>query len=91
MRLAPPQVLAACKSTGQSGPLAQRLSILSTFLLQSEENAEFRDMKTGLETAVAPGALIVADLTDPLLSPQDAASVFQVGASSSPRALYLHK
>ena len=67
------EILEACsKNSGQSAPLEQRLSLLRQFVAESEENEELRAEQQDLHQLVAGGTLVVADMTDPMLSPAEA-------------------
>ena len=70
----------ACTSGTQSGPLAQRLQLLESVLAESKRNKGngLAAQHADLADLVAPGTLVVADLTDPLLSAADANGIFQV-------------
>ena len=75
-------------SPSQSMPLNQRLMLLESLLSETEINAEFGGFcVTGGESDrighsiigdVSPNQLIVVDLTDPLLSPDEAEGIFEV-------------
>ena len=71
------EVLEKCDVQGQNGPLKQRLQLLETIIMESEWNKDFTDVPT-LESMMGPNVLIVADLTDPLLSASEANGIFQV-------------
>ena len=62
----------------QEAPLMQRLSLLESFIVESEKNAHIREYATDLNELIDGGNLIVADLTDPLLSKDEANGVFQL-------------
>jgi hypothetical protein len=73
------QVLEACSSNvGQSGPLTQRLDLLKQLVSESAVNDDIREYQKDLRDLVSSGTLVVADLTDPMLSPRDADGIFQV-------------
>jgi hypothetical protein len=72
------EMMAACCSGQQSGPLAQRLELLKQFVAESEENEELYAEQADLSQLLAGGTLVVADLTDPMLAPAEANGVFQV-------------
>jgi hypothetical protein len=61
-----------------TGPLEQRLELLKQFVAESEANEALQDQQQDLESLAQSGALVVADLTDPMLSPAEANGVFQV-------------
>ena len=67
-----------CKVQGQSGPLDQRLQLLQSVIKESELNAGIVSEQVDLMDLMASGTLVVADLTDPLLSPDEANGIFQV-------------
>lgn len=69
-----------CSSAGQAGPLKQRLELLESVLVESTRNKTngLAAKHAALSRLVGSGALIVADLTDPLLSAADANGIFQV-------------
>jgi len=71
------EVLEKCDVKGQNGPLKQRLQLLETIIMESEWNKDVTDVPT-LESMMGPNVLIVADLTDPLLSASEANGIFQV-------------
>ena len=52
--------------------------MLSSFIYESNENSDIRSVSCNLIDEIKGGRLIVADLTDPLLSPSEANGVFQV-------------
>lgn len=70
------EVQELCGSASQAGPLRQRLQILKSFIFESERNTDASSAP--LDDLIASGALVVADLTDPLLSAADASAVFGV-------------
>ena len=72
------EVEEACVSPGQSGPLAQRLELLRQFVAESAVNEGLAAEQRDLEQLVESGALVVADLTDPMLAPPEANGIFQV-------------
>mmetsp|Transcript_19530 Transcript_19530/g.60190 ORF Transcript_19530/g.60190 Transcript_19530/m.60190 type:complete len:262 (-) Transcript_19530:65-850(-) len=69
-----------CGASSQLAPLTQRLRLLESVLVESTRNREIglSEKHVALRDVVASGALVVADLTDPLLSPADANGLFQV-------------
>lgn len=71
-------VRAECDVKGQGAPLSQRLKLLESLVAESEENAAVADEGGDVETACAPGRLVVVDLTDPLLAAAEANGVFHV-------------
>jgi hypothetical protein len=72
------EIMAACCSGQQSGPLEQRLAVLQQFVAEAEENDSLRQEQRDLEDLIAGGSLVVADMTDPMLAPAEANGVFQV-------------
>ena len=63
---------------GGSSCLSRRLELLEQFVAESPANADVRAAGAGLEDVCGAGALVVADLTDPLLGKAEAGAVFQV-------------
>ncbi len=72
------EVAGVCTVQGQSGPLQQRLMLLQSLVAESELNRDLCDVGADLGRACTPGQLVVVDLTDPLLSSDEANGVFQV-------------
>mmetsp|Transcript_12717 Transcript_12717/g.44540 ORF Transcript_12717/g.44540 Transcript_12717/m.44540 type:complete len:778 (-) Transcript_12717:319-2652(-) len=75
------EALAACSSPGQSGPLEMRLDLLDQLIAESAINkgdAAVRDEHLPLSDLVKPGTLVIADLTDPMMSRLDADGAFHV-------------
>lgn len=76
------QVKSLCKVPGQSAPLQQRIALLESFVAESKSNASYMAMNEtrggDLSTCLGPGVVVVADLTDPLLSSAEANGIFQV-------------
>ena len=70
------EVKGACNLSAQTGPLEQRLRLLSSIIAESEENRGHEG--TDLLEACKPGMLVVADLTDPLLSSTEVNGIFQI-------------
>ena len=68
----------ACRVQGQAGPLEQRLALLESLVAESAGNRALAAEGGDLRSACAPGTLVVADLTDPLLASDEANAVFQV-------------
>ena len=66
------EIMEACCSQGQSGPLEQRLQVLRQFVAEAEENDQLRAEQKDLDELVAGGTLVVADMTDPMLPPTEA-------------------
>lgn len=68
-----------CTCSGQQGPLAQRIKLLETLVAESDENQDIINESLDLPDALSAGFnLIVADLTDPLLSREDVNGLFEV-------------
>ena len=65
-------------SPGQIAPLNQRLMLLRQFISESTENKILQGQQKNLKDLVASGKLVVADMTDPMLSPAEANGIFQV-------------
>ena len=63
-------------NVGQSSALTQRLKLLESFLIEAEDNVQFQSID--LAALFEKNPLVVADLTDPLLSPDEANGIFQV-------------
>ena len=70
----------------QTGPLTQRLALLESLVAESALNADIADQGMDLARACQPGALVAVDLTDPLLSSEEANGIFQ----ARERATSLH-
>ena len=71
------QIEKKCAFAGQNGPLRQRLALLEALMQESATNQAF--LGTGGDLcAMQEGMLVVADLTDPLLSPDEANGIFEV-------------
>ncbi|KAG5179911.1 hypothetical protein JKP88DRAFT_134327, partial [Tribonema minus] len=64
-------------TNAQSLPLEMRLRLLDTLVHQSAKNEEYRDHKTFLEVMQVSG-VVIAHLSDPLISSKKANCVFQV-------------
>ncbi len=73
------QVRDKCSLKGQSGPLDQRIALLESVVAESAKNKALIDESLDL-TACNNGDyhFIIADLTDPLLSKEEANGLFQV-------------
>jgi len=73
-------VLEECKNPAQAGPLKQRFGLLCQFVYEADENADLRKHAVNSELACVAGCgrVVVADLTDPMISAADANGVFQV-------------
>ena len=72
------EVIEKCGLKSQQGPLSQRLALLQSIIAESEINKDLIDISCDLSTAIKPGMLVVVDLTDPLLSRNEANSIFEV-------------
>jgi hypothetical protein len=72
------QIQAACNCQGQSGPLKQRLDLLDNIIYESDKNQGLRDNSCSLQELMEPGVLVIADLTDPLLSAEEVNGIFQI-------------
>lgn len=72
------QMESCCSNQSQLSPLRQRLQILESIIFESALNEPLRDGYRSLEELMIGGTLIIADLTDPLLSVVEARSIFQV-------------
>ena len=62
----------------QVGSLAPRLKLLEKYIAESEENADILADSVDLLSTIKPGVLVVVDLTDPLVTPEEANGIFQV-------------
>lgn len=71
------QIEKKCAFAGQNGPLRQRLALLEALMQESAINQAFHGIGGDL-CAMEEGMLVVADLTDPLLSPDEANGIFEV-------------
>jgi hypothetical protein len=68
-----------CNIQGQQGPLTQRIALLESVVAESEVNKDIAEESMDLEDACESGLnLIIVDLTDPLLSKEEANGLFQV-------------
>ena len=63
---------------GQSAPLIQRLNILQSFIHESSKNSAIKAYALDISAAIKSGFLIVADISDPLLSKEEASGVFEL-------------
>lgn len=66
-----------CNVQGQQNALKQRLLLLESFVLESETNAGLADLGGDL-SLLDKGMMCVIDITDPLLSKEEACGIFQV-------------
>eukprot|EP00475_Leptophrys_vorax_P031911 TRINITY_DN4869_c0_g1_i1.p1 TRINITY_DN4869_c0_g1~~TRINITY_DN4869_c0_g1_i1.p1 ORF type:complete len:719 (-),score=214.20 TRINITY_DN4869_c0_g1_i1:116-2236(-) len=62
----------------QNAPLRQRIRLLESLLAGSDENSILLPGFEPFESIIAPGRLVIADLTDPMLSSDEANGVFEV-------------
>mmetsp|Transcript_20203 Transcript_20203/g.46341 ORF Transcript_20203/g.46341 Transcript_20203/m.46341 type:complete len:831 (+) Transcript_20203:315-2807(+) len=73
------QVREVCNSSNQKGPLDQRIALLESVIAESEANSALLEESIDLTECAEQGIhLIIADLTDPLLSKEEANGLFQV-------------
>ena len=73
------QVRKVCNVTGQKGPLDQRISLLESVVAESEKNTSLvGDSLDLISCSKNAYYFIIADLTDPLLSKEEANGLFQV-------------
>jgi hypothetical protein len=72
------EVRKVCKVQGQEGPLGQRLALLESLVADSALNSSLADEGGDLGIFCKAGHLVVVDMTDPLLSSEEANGVFQV-------------
>jgi DNA helicase HerA-like ATPase len=63
-------------TSGQAGPLSQRLKLLEAFVYESEKNSDLQEHYEPLN--VESGKLSIVDLTNPLMSATDADGIFTV-------------
>jgi hypothetical protein len=68
----------ACNVRAQEGPLGQRIALLESMIAESDINRNIRGIGGDLYSQCAPGHLVIADMTDPLLSKSDVNGLFQV-------------
>ena len=71
------QIEQTCSLSSQNGPLRQRLALLEALMQESAINQEFDGIGGDL-CGIQEGMLVVADLTDSLLSPEEANGIFEV-------------
>jgi hypothetical protein len=68
-----------CSLKGQSGPLHQRIALLESIVAESEKKLSLVNESANLISTSKDGNyFIFADLTDPLLSKEEANGLFQV-------------
>ena len=73
------EIKTACNIKGQEGPLTQRIALLESVVAESELNQDIAEDSLDLADACKNGLnLIIADLTDPLLSRDEVNGLFQV-------------
>eukprot|EP01032_Pedospumella_encystans_P018780 gene18780-21373_t len=72
------EVMTLCNVQGQNAPLQQRLELLKTVVRESAPNEDLREHSHSLASLMQAGTLVVADLTDPMMSADEACGVFQV-------------
>mmetsp|Transcript_26821 Transcript_26821/g.57036 ORF Transcript_26821/g.57036 Transcript_26821/m.57036 type:complete len:654 (+) Transcript_26821:153-2114(+) len=73
------EVRKVCNANGQKGPLDQRISLLESVVAESEKNSALVEESLDLISCSKKGyRFIIADLTDPLLSKEEANGLFQV-------------
>lgn len=72
------QLKALCTVRGQKEPLDQRLNLIAAMVAESDRNKDIRFDSLDLAASCKPGTLVIVDLTDPLLSREDANGIFQV-------------
>ena len=73
------QVRNVCSVGSQKGPLDQRIALLESVVAESEKNAAIVEESLDLITCSKEGyQFIITDLTDPLLSKEEANGLFQV-------------
>ena len=74
------EMIELCASPGQSGPLEQRFALLESVVAESERNQKngLAQQYAALRDIVAPGTVVMADLTDPLMSAADVNGLFRV-------------
>jgi hypothetical protein len=72
------QIASMCNAAGQASPLRQRTALLESLVAESQLNTGIISEGADITTCLAPGVLVIADLTDPLLSKDEANGIFQV-------------
>eukprot|EP00953_Heterococcus_sp_UTEX-ZZ885_P041804 21306-Heterococcus_DN1.PRE.2 len=68
----------SCDVDATSSVLRQRLSLLQSFIADSSVNELLRYERKSLEALIEDGALVIADLTDPMLAAEEANRIFQL-------------
>ncbi|KAF0852322.1 conserved mitochondrial AAA_10 domain-containing protein [Andalucia godoyi] len=71
-------VIANCPFDTQKDALRQRKDVFEEFMADCEKNAEYKDAFGNLELFAKKGRMIIADLSDPMLSPDEANGLFHV-------------
>jgi len=66
-----------CSNT-QASPLRQRKALLESIIFESSLNIPLREHGGNLTNSMKPGDLVIVDLTDPLLSSNEANGIFEV-------------
>jgi hypothetical protein len=72
------EVCSKADAKGQSAPLVQRLNILESFIHESTKNLAIQEFAIDISSAIKSGVLVVADISDPLLSREEASGVFEL-------------
>jgi hypothetical protein len=73
------QVREVCSASSQKGPLDQRIALLESVVAESPKNSALVEESLDLMSATQKGIhFIITDLTDPLLSKEEANGLFQV-------------
>lgn len=72
------EVCSKADAKGQSAPLIQRLNILESFIHESSKNSAIQEFAIDISSAIQSGVLVVADISDPLLSREEASGVFEL-------------
>jgi len=70
--------IAACQAPGQANPLKQRTALLESLVAESYLNTSIAAEGADITECLGPGVLVIADMTDPLLSSEEANGIFQV-------------
>jgi DNA helicase HerA-like ATPase len=72
------EVQSMCNLKMQTGPLEQRIRLLSSLVLESTINASLQSVADDVLHSCRSGMLVVVDMTDPLLSSEEVNGIFQV-------------
>jgi len=72
------QIEGICSVPSQASPLRQRTALLESLVAESALNASIAAEGCDIISCLGPGVLVVADMTDPLLSSEEANGIFQV-------------